>query len=108
MSDALREIIKALPRHDWWSDVGYDESDEGPYVRIDDVLAAFPAEKQRQDGLVPLDLFVCTGDDHDYDAMSQWLIGVFLSKKDAQEAGEADEAQVVAAAKAQGATPLRT
>lgn len=103
MSNALRETIKALPRHNWWSDEAIEDP-EGPYMRVDDVLNAIPEDFREDGGLVPLNLFVCTGDDHDYDAMSQWLIGVFLSEKEAEAAGEADEARVIAAAKAQGAT----
>ena len=38
-----------------------------------------------------LPVWVAMADDHDYDAMSQWLIGVYLTEEAAIVAGKADE-----------------
>lgn len=38
-----------------------------------------------------LPVWVAMADDHDYDAMSQWLIGVYLTEEAAIAAGKADE-----------------
>lgn len=35
-------------------------------------------------------VWVVTGDDHDYDAMSNWCVGVFSSEDKAREAVTAD------------------
>lgn len=44
---------------------------------------------------VSVPVWVAMGDDHDYDAMSQWLIGVYLSEAEAIEAGKSDEDRYV-------------
>ena len=38
-------------------------------------------------------MFVVMADDHDYDAMSQWIVGVFSTKEKAEEAIKKDEIQ---------------
>jgi hypothetical protein len=36
-------------------------------------------------------LYVVVADDHDYDAMTQWVVGVFTDYDNAEAAGKADE-----------------
>lgn len=36
-------------------------------------------------------VFVVYGDDHDYDAMSQWLVGVYTTLELAEEAAQKDK-----------------
>lgn len=40
-------------------------------------------------------LFIVTADDHDYDAMSQWVVGVFTTMELAEAAAKADEESYV-------------
>jgi len=37
-----------------------------------------------------IEVWVAYGDDHDYDCMSQWLIGVYETEEEAELAGKAD------------------
>lgn len=40
-------------------------------------------------------LYVVIADDHDYDAMSQWVVGVFTSEEKAEAAVERDKKRYV-------------
>lgn len=40
-------------------------------------------------------LWIVTADDHDYDAMSQWVVGVFTSEEKAEAAVERDKKRYV-------------
>lgn len=40
-------------------------------------------------------VWVVYADDHDYDAMSQWLVGVYKSKEEAETAAKNDEDRYV-------------
>ena len=40
-------------------------------------------------------VWVVLCDDHDYDCMSQWIVGVYLSESDADQAAERDEDRYV-------------
>lgn len=50
-------------------------------------LAAAPVAPAVSEGET---VWVVYGDDHDFDAMSQWLIGVYWSEAEAEAAGQAD------------------
>ncbi|UVD36616.1 hypothetical protein RCXUPER_198 [Rhodobacter phage RcXuper] len=56
-------------------------------------IAAEAEKRALLKGLVTVPVFVLIADDHDYDAMSQWLAGVFLSKEEAEEAQVIEDAK---------------
>ena len=47
-------------------------------------------------------LFVVVADDHDYDAMSQWVVGVYQTYEDADQAGIRDQERYKEGLKEQG------
>lgn len=93
MTETLRDRIQKL---------AILSTSEGFLISRDAVLAALEEPLADAGGMAELNVFVCTGDNHDYDAMGQWLIGVFLSESEAEAAGEADEARKIAELKAHG------
>lgn len=50
------------------------------------VLAALETQTVIPKSIVELPTFVVIADNHDYDAMSQWLVGVYLTREEAVEA----------------------
>lgn len=45
--------------------------------------------------MAEIDVWVAYADDHDYDAMSQWLVGVYMTEAEAEQAVAIDEKRYV-------------
>lgn len=76
----------------------FEVDDAGQPTRCADCLAALTsspkaAPQPLQGGEVTV--WVVYGDDHDYDCMSQWLVGVFATEDEANKASEADRERYV-------------
>lgn len=62
----------------WMRDVDCNDSMGAIAAAVDAALGAMPG------------VWVVYGDDHDYDYMSQWLVGVYWTQEEALAAAEAD------------------
>jgi len=56
-------------------------------------IATETEKRMQPEGLVTIPVFVLIADDHDYDAMSQWVAGVFLTKEEAEDAQVVEDTQ---------------
>lgn len=61
--------------------------------RTTPLYAAQQAPAEAREVLTEIKVWVCIGDDDNYDTGDHWLVGVYLSEAEAKEAGEADEAK---------------
>lgn len=99
VSDALQRL--RVLRDQARNGTSVSDPDEHDADELDAILSVIePALATREEAPAEageaVEVWVVYGDDHDYDTMSQWLVGVYSTKEEAEAAAEADRKRYVA------------